>query len=439
MTEFTDLGLIEPLLRAVAAEGYQTATPIQAGAIPHLLAGRDVLGLAQTGTGKTAAFALPILQRLTEAPKRPAPRSTRVLVLTPTRELALQVAADFTTYGRHLRLRRPVVIHGGVGQNPQVAALAGGVDVLVATPGRLLDLINQGHVRLDAVEVFVLDEADRMLDMGFMPDVRRVIARLPKRRQTLLFSATMPDAIAELAGGILADFERIEVAPPATTVERVDQRVLFVDKADKRGLLTALFREDDSLARALVFARTKHGANRVAEYLQKAGVRAEAIHGNKSQSARLRALDAFRAGRLRALVATDIAARGLDVEGITHVINFDLPNEPESYVHRIGRTARAGRDGIALSFCDADEVAYLKAIERAIRRPVPVEEAHPYHAAPVARLHAASPASAGGRPGNGRARPAPVRGNGGAPGRQQRTASGQRGVPGRRHGRPAAA
>ena len=409
MTEFTDLGLTEPLLRAVTAEGYRAPTPIQAGAIPHLLQGRDVLGLAQTGTGKTAAFALPILQRLTESGRRTPAGSARALILTPTRELAVQIEDGFATYGKHLPLRH-AVIHGGVGFTPQYAALARGLDVLVATPGRLLDLMEQGRARLDAVEIFVLDEADRMLDMGFIRDVRRIIARLPRRRQTALFSATMPDAVVELVNGLLTAYERVEVTPPATTVERVDQRVLFVDKADKRSLLSELFR-DEAVQRALVFARTKHGANRVAEHLQKAGVRAEAIHGNKSQPARQRALDAFRAGRLRALVATDIAARGIDVDDVSHVINFDLPNEPEGYVHRIGRTARAGRDGVALSFCDSDEVAYLKAIERTIRRPVPVEEAHPFHATSVARLHAAPPSGrrpaartgSSGRGGGGRA------------------------------------
>ena len=409
MTEFTDLGLIEPLLRAVTAEGYRAPTPIQAGAIPHLLQGRDVLGLAQTGTGKTAAFALPILQRLTESGRRTPAGSARALILTPTRELAVQIEDGFATYGKHLPLRH-AVIHGGVGFTPQYAALARGIDVLVATPGRLLDLMEQGRARLDAVEIFVLDEADRMLDMGFIRDVRRIIARLPRRRQTALFSATMPDAVVELVNGLLTAYERVEVTPPATTVERVDQRVLFVEKADKRNLLSELFR-DKAVQRALVFARTKHGANRVAEHLQKAGVRAEAIHGNKSQPARQRALDAFRAGRLRALVATDIAARGIDVDDVSHVINFDLPNEPEGYVHRIGRTARAGRDGVALSFCDSDEVAYLRAIERTIRRPVPVEEAHPFHATSVARLHAAPPSGrrpaarteASGRGGGGRA------------------------------------
>ena len=388
MTEFIGLGLIEPLLRAVAEEGYQTATPIQAGAIPVLLQGRDVLGLAQTGTGKTAAFTLPILQRLFQAKRRVPAKAPRALILTPTRELALQIGDSFTTYGRHLPIRR-TVIHGGVGQSPQVAALTRGTEVLVATPGRLLDLMAQNQCRLDAVEIFVLDEADRMLDMGFIRDVRKVVAALPAQRQTLLFSATMPEAVVELAHSILRDAERIEVAPQSTTVERIAQRVLFVERADKRRLLADLL-QDGTMERTIVFARTKHGADRVADHLKKAGVPADAIHGDKSQSARVRALEAFRSGDLRALVATDIAARGIDIDGITHVINFDLPNEPESYVHRIGRTARAGTDGSAVSFCDAEEVAYLKAIEKTIRQPVPADHGHAYHAAEVADLHASS-------------------------------------------------
>ena len=395
MTDFKDLGLIEPLLRAVEAEGYTTATPIQEQAIPALLQGRDVLGLAQTGTGKTAAFALPILQRLFENRRRLAGKTMRALVLTPTRELALQIRDGFTTYGGHLPIRCTVV-HGGVGQMPQVHALARGTDVLVATPGRLLDLMAQKHAVLREVEVFVLDEADRMLDMGFIHDVRKVVAELPKQRQTLLFSATMPDAVAKLAASVLApDPLRIEVTPQATTVERIDQRVLFVERADKRRLLAELL-GDTSITRTIVFARTKHGADRIAEHLKKAGVSADSIHGDKSQTARQKALDGFRAGEVRALVATDIAARGIDVDGVTHVINFDLPNEPESYVHRIGRTARAGSEGMALSFCDADEVAYLKAIEKTIRQPVPADHSHRYHAANVAQLHAAVQKKPGG-------------------------------------------
>ncbi|WP_207460224.1 DEAD/DEAH box helicase [Azospirillum sp. SYSU D00513] len=393
MTEFTDLGLIEPLLRAVSDEGYTQATPIQADAIPVLLQGHDVLGLAQTGTGKTAAFTLPILQRLFEAKKRVAAKAPRALILTPTRELALQIGDSFTTYGRHLPIRR-TVIHGGVGQSPQVAALARGVEVLIATPGRLLDLMAQNHVRLDQVEIFVLDEADRMLDMGFIRDVRKVVAQLPKQRQTLLFSATMPDTVGELARSILTDSVRVEVAPQSTTVERIAQRVLFVHKADKRQLLANLM-QDRGMERTIVFARTKHGADRVAEHLKKAGVPADAIHGDKSQSARIRALDSFRKGELRALVATDIAARGIDVDGVTHVVNFDLPNEPESYVHRIGRTARAGTEGVAVSFCDVEEVPYLRDIEKTIRQPVPADHDHAMHAADIAHLYASPPQKQG--------------------------------------------
>ena len=345
----------------------------QARAIPPLLRGQDVLGLAQTGTGKTAAFALPILQTLSQAPAV-GPRAIRALVLTPTRELALQIDESFRVYGQHLSLRHKAIF-GGVGQQPQVDALQRGLDILVATPGRLLDLMAQGHVRLDRLSVFVLDEADRMLDMGFIHDVKRIVAALPARRQTLLFSATMPAEIAELADSLLADPVRVEATPVSTPVERIDQRLFYVDGSHKRALLAELLKMP-SIVRALVFTRTKHGANRVAESLQKIGVGCEAIHGNKSQNARQRALENFRAGRTRVLVATDIAARGIDIDGITHVINFDLPNVPESYVHRIGRTARAGASGCAFSFCAPDERPYLKDIERLIRRAVQIGRAH---------------------------------------------------------------
>jgi ATP-dependent RNA helicase RhlE len=369
---FSELALVEPIQRALRAENYETPTPIQAQAIPHLLAGRDLLGIAQTGTGKTAAFALPILQRLA-ANRVQAPRnSMRALVLTPTRELALQIAESFRGYGRHMGLRT-AVIFGGVGQGPQVDALRRGIDILVATPGRLLDLHQQGHVRYDGVSVFVLDEADRMLDMGFIRDIRRIVPLLPKQRQSLLFSATMPDEIGRLIGTLLKDPVRVEVTPAATTVERIDQRIMFVDAGNKRALLASLL-GDKTIARALVFTRTKHGANRVAEGLAKSGIGAEAIHGNKSQGARQRALGNFRDGRTRVLVATDIAARGIDIDGITHVINFELPNVPESYVHRIGRTARAGADGVAISFCDASEKAYLRDIEKVTRQKIAVVE-----------------------------------------------------------------
>ncbi len=345
-------------------------TPIQAKAIPDLLAGRDLLGIAQTGTGKTAAFALPILQLLA-ANRSPTRRKTaRVLVLTPTRELALQIEESFRAYGRHLGMRA-TVIFGGVGQHPQVATMARGVDILVATPGRLLDLIAQGHVLLDGVETVVLDEADRMLDMGFIHDVKKIVALAKGRRQTLLFSATMPPDIARLAAGILSDPVRVEATPPATTVALVEQRVVFVERGEKREVLCAMLR-DPGLVRVLVFTRTKHLANRVAEQLGRSGFAADAIHGNKSQNARQRALEAFRAGAVRILVATDIAARGIDIDGITHVVNYELPNVPETYVHRIGRTARAGAGGAAISLCDGEERAYLRDIERLIGQKVPV-------------------------------------------------------------------
>jgi ATP-dependent RNA helicase RhlE len=382
VTSFADLGLGAPLLRAVRDEGYATPTPIQAKAIPHLLAGRDLLGCAQTGTGKTAAFALPILHRLSGDARRAGPKACRVLVLTPTRELAAQIRDSFTTYGRYLKLSCAVVF-GGVGQDRQVKALARGVDVLVATPGRLLDLMGQHLVRLDRIEVFVLDEADRMLDMGFIHDMRRVIAALPAERQSLFFSATMLPEVVRLAGTILSDPAKVEAHPVASTAELVEQRVMFVEKADKRPLLGRVLK-DGAVGRALVFTRTKHGADRVVRQLARDGVEADAIHGNKSQNARTRALERFRTGAGRVLVATDIAARGIDVEGITHVINYDLPNVPESYVHRIGRTARAGRSGVAISFCDADERACLRDIEALIKTRIPVVAEHPWHAGPAA-------------------------------------------------------
>ncbi len=392
MTTFTELKLSAPLLQALATEGYEKPTPIQAQAIPPLLEGRDLLGIAQTGTGKTAAFALPLLHRLTSTDRRAAPRSVRALILTPTRELCVQILDSFRTYGRHLRLSRAAV-YGGVSQGPQVHALSRGVDVLVATPGRLLDLMNQGQVRFDMLEAFVLDEADRMLDMGFIVPVKRIVAKLPKERQTLLFSATMPQVVAGLANSLLKEPVRAEVTPVATTAERISQRVHFVEKANKRALLEHLL-GNQAIARTLVFTRTKHGANKVADQLGRAGVRADAIHGNKSQGARQKALNDFRNGKVRVLVATDIAARGIDVDGITHVINFDLPNEPESYVHRIGRTARAGNEGIAISFCDAEERAFLRDIEKTIRQQVTVDADHPFHAAHIAEGNRRGPAAA---------------------------------------------
>jgi ATP-dependent RNA helicase RhlE len=359
---FADLGLAEPLLRALDAAKYTVPTPIQARTIPLLLQGRDVLGIAQTGTGKTAAFALPVLQHLAASRERAQPRSPRALVLAPTRELAVQIARSFDTYGRGLGLRLGMVI-GGLGFGRQIETLNRGVDILVATPGRLLDLMNQGHAKLGNVSFFVLDEADRMFDMGFIKDVRRIASSVSKQRQTLMFSATMPGDIARLAHEILKTPEKVEIAPQGRTVEKIDQSVYFVNAASKRALLSHLL-ADSALERVIVFTRTKRGANRVAEALEKTGVASEAIHGNKSQNARQRALDAFSRGRARVLVATDLAARGIDVQGVTHVINYELPAEAESYVHRIGRTARAGASGIALSFCDGSERGQLKSIER---------------------------------------------------------------------------
>jgi ATP-dependent RNA helicase RhlE len=373
----------------VAEAGYAEPTPIQQQAIPLLLAGRDVLGCAQTGTGKTAAFALPILQRLAGTPAPPGPRRLRALVLTPTRELAAQIGDSFTTYGRHLPLGC-LVIFGGVNENPQIAALRRGTDILVATPGRLLDLHGRGYVDLRAIEVFVLDEADRMLDMGFIHDVQRVIRQLPRRRQNLLFSATLPRAITDLAGAFLHDPARVEVTPPATTVDRIAQSVIFVAKADKPRLLAVLLRRPD-FTRAIVFTRTKHGANRLAKQLAREAIPALAIHGNKSQAARTRALEGFRQGAIGVLIATDIAARGLDIDDVSHVLNYDLPNVPEVYVHRIGRTARAGAGGEAIAFCDADERAYLRDIERTIGRRLAVVERADLGAPPATAAPAPAP------------------------------------------------
>ncbi len=363
---FEELALIEPLLRAVRAEGYTTPTPIQVSSIPALLAGRDLCGTAQTGTGKTAAFALPILQRLAATP---GSGGIRALILSPTRELAAQIGDSFAAYGKFLSLRHAVVF-GGVGQGAQERALRNGIDILVACPGRLLDLCGQGLVRFDRLEVFVLDEADRMLDMGFVHDVRKIVQMIPRERQTLLFSATMPGDIEELAGKILRNPERVSVAPVAATADRIRQSVRFVEKTGKRAALEQILR-DPLITRAIVFTRTKHGANRVADALIRVNIGAEAIHGNKSQNARERALANFKRGTTRVLVATDIAARGIDVDGISHVINFDLPEVPETYVHRIGRTARAGADGEAISLCDGEERALLRDIERLTRQRIP--------------------------------------------------------------------
>ena len=380
MPSFEDLDLIAPLLKALDDEGYSTPTPIQAEAIPALFKGRDLLGIAQTGTGKTAAFSLPVIQLLWESRKR-GPRRIRALVTSPTRELAAQIGERFQAYGAHIDLKS-TVIFGGVSQRPQVAKLRGGLDILVATPGRLLDLMDQGYIDLSHVEFLVLDEADRMLDMGFIRDIRRIISVLPKERQNLLFSATMPDTIAKLAGTLLTRPVRVEVVPESTPVERIDQSLMFVPRADKRRLLAHLL-AGPAIRSAIVFTRTKHGANRVVQHLERCGIDSAAIHGNKSQGARTRAMDGFRNGTIRVLVATDVAARGIDVENISHVINFDLPHPAEVYVHRIGRTGRAGASGEAISFCDETEAEYLRAIERLIKQKLAVDPNHDWHDASI--------------------------------------------------------
>jgi len=365
ISNFSELGVNESLCKALAARNYTTPTPIQARAIPLLLDGRDVLGVAQTGTGKTAAFAIPVLQQLAGSTSSPKPRA---LVLAPTRELAIQIGDGFRAYGANGSMRL-AVIFGGVSQHAQVQRLRRGTDIIVATPGRLLDLMQQGHVSLGNVECLVLDEADRMLDMGFIHDVRKIVAAAPRDRQSLLFSATMPKEVEKLANEILQNPTRIDIAPKKVAVEQIHQSVHFIPTEAKFGLLRDMM-ADKSLSRVIVFTRTKHRANRVADNLAKVGIPAAAIHGNKSQGARQRALEDFRKGSARVLVATDIAARGIDVTGVSHVINFELPNEPESYVHRIGRTARAGAEGTAVSFCDITEVAYLRDIEALIRMPI---------------------------------------------------------------------
>jgi ATP-dependent RNA helicase RhlE len=367
---FHSLGLAEPIARALSEQGYSEPTPIQSAAIPVALAGRDLVGIAQTGTGKTAAFALPILNQLVAKPKPRLPRSCRVLVLSPTRELSRQIADGFATYGRHLSLSVELAI-GGVSIGRQVRALGNGVEVLVATPGRLLDLCRGRAVSVGEVDFLVLDEADRMLDLGFIHDIRRIVALVPAKRQTLLFSATMPAGISRLADEMLSSPARISVTPPASTVSRVDQQVMHVERAYKPGLLAKILSEG-AIDRALVFTRTKHGADRVVRNLAKGGIKAAAIHGNKSQGQREQALAAFRDGRVRNLIATDIAARGIDVAGISHVINYDLPDTPETYVHRIGRTARAGNSGVAISLCSGDERPALLLIEKLIRIELPV-------------------------------------------------------------------
>ncbi len=376
-TTFAELKLVDPIKLALTEAGYTNPTPIQAQAIPPLLEGLDLLGCAQTGTGKTAAFALPILHRLVQSNKKALPRHTRVLVLAPTRELAIQVHESFLTYGKNLKLKFAVV-YGGVGQTPQVKALSSGVDVLVATPGRLMDLIEQGFIKLSGLEVFVLDEADRMLDMGFIHDIKKVLKLLPPKRHNLFFSATMPVEIERLANSILVNPVKVEVTPVSSTAEKISQSVMYVDRENKRALLKHIL-DNQNLTRVIVFSRTKHGANKIVEYLGKGGIISEAIHGNKSQSARQKALENFRSGKIRVLIATDIAARGIDIDDISHVINYDLPNVSEDYVHRIGRTARAGAKGEAISFCDSEEKVFLKDIEKLIGKTIPLIEDQPFH------------------------------------------------------------
>jgi ATP-dependent RNA helicase RhlE len=395
---FTDLGLSKPVLRALEDQGYETPTPVQLAAIPAALAGDDIIATAKTGTGKTAAFAVPILERL--AGRRD--RAIGALILTPTRELALQIEQSFRDYGRHLRPRTCVLL-GGVKSDPQINTLQRGVDILVATPGRLLDLMEQGFVDLSKVETFVLDEADRMLDMGFVHDVRRVVSRLPHDRQTLFFSATMSPAVRSLASTMLTEPFEVAASPPATVADNIDQRVMFVEKAHKRDLLADILKHEDT-GRTLIFTRTKHAANRVARQLEKRGISADAIHSNKSQSQRQRALAAFEKGKVQVLVATDIVSRGIDVEGITHVINYELPEDAENYVHRIGRTARAGRAGIAVSLCDLEEVSFLRGIERLTRIPLTVTEDHRWHASSVAACRHAATRVAASRSRAGKAR-----------------------------------
>jgi ATP-dependent RNA helicase RhlE len=376
MSGFDELGLSKKLLSAVEEEGYTNPTPVQEQSIPPLLAGRDVLGVAQTGTGKTAAFALPVLQIMSRS--RPqGKRMIRALVLSPTRELAAQINERFSAYGENLDLRHRVIF-GGVSQKPQVRDLQRGLDILIATPGRLLDLINQRYIDISKVEFFVLDEADRMLDMGFIRDIEKVLKLLPNRRQNLLFSATMPASIAKLAGSFLKNAVMVDVSPKEVTVDRIAQKIMFIRKADKRRLLVNIIK-DEKVRRGIVFTRTKHGANRLVKQLDQSGIDAAAIHGNKSQGARTKALKGFKDGDIPILVATDIASRGIDVDGITHVFNYDLPNEPESYVHRIGRTARAGKSGIAYGFCDDSESGFLVGIQKLIGMEIPVDETHQFH------------------------------------------------------------
>jgi ATP-dependent RNA helicase RhlE len=418
LTSFQDFGLADPISRALKEENYLTPTPIQAQTIPLALAGRDVVGIAQTGTGKTAAFALPILHRILENRIKPQPKACRVLVLSPTRELSGQILDSFNAYGRHMRLTSALAI-GGVPMGRQVRSIMQGVEVMVATPGRLLDLVQSNGLKLGQVEFLVLDEADRMLDMGFINDIRKIVSKLPVKRQTLFFSATMPKDIAELAEQMLRDPARVAVTPVASTVERITQRIIQVDHSAKPALLAQILKQEQ-VGRALIFTRTKHGADKVVKGLARAGITADAIHGNKSQNHRERVLAAFRSGEIRTLVATDIAARGIDVDGISHVVNFDLPNVPETYVHRIGRTARAGADGVAISLCAGEEMAYLRDIEKLIRMTLPKEDRR--------------------TPGHRDTAPAPSQHRGARSGPRAHSARGNEAAPGakgpRRHRRP---
>lgn len=406
-TNFQTLGLIEPLLKAIQEEGYTTPTPIQAESIPIVLQGKDLLGCAQTGTGKTAAFTLPILQLLVKSKTQERRKKIRSLIVTPTRELAIQIGESFNAYGRHTGLNC-TVIFGGVGQGPQVTALKNGVDVVIATPGRLLDLMNQGHLNIREVEIFVLDEADRMLDLGFVHDVKKLLAVLPKKRQSLFFSATMPPEIVSLANSILFHPLKVTVTPVSSTVDIIEQSVYFVDKVNKNALLIELLK-NTAIKTALVFTRTKHGADKVVNLLTKNNIKAEAIHGNKAQNARQRALTNFKAQTTRVLVATDIAARGIDVDELAYVVNYEIPNIPETYVHRIGRTGRAGANGTAISFCDAEERAFLKDIEKLIAKKIPVIENHPF---PMTNFNPIKEAKQQGRGNSGHAR-SKAMGNGG--------------------------
>lgn len=385
-TSFEDIALAPSIQRALSEQNYTVPSPIQARSIPTLLEGRDLLGIAQTGTGKTAAFSLPILHALQANPTRPKRKSARVLVLTPTRELATQISASFDTYGRHIRIKK-TLIYGGVGKNPQINAMKSGVDVLVACPGRLLDHIGEGDVDLSGVEYFVLDEVDRMLDMGFLRDVKRIIAELPRKRQSLFFSATLSPTIKQLAEGILNDPTTVLIEPEKTTAEKVAQEVCFVSRDDKRSLLMDHLQEQQDKGLTIIFSRTKHGADKLCRWINSGGFEAEAIHGNRSQPQRERTLAKFRKGALPILVATDVAARGVDVKDVTLVINMDLPNEAEAYVHRIGRTGRAGASGKAVSYCSPEEHEFFIDIEKLIQQSVPVNDSHSYHHAELAELH----------------------------------------------------